>query len=777
MALRRGLRALGFVVGGLCVAGSAAGAQDIGCDPGDLEVVRVSFNGNHAFTDAQLGNGLVTTPSSWARRVFRKIGAKRCLDTTPLGVNADPVRLLLYYDSHGFTGTRATVRIDTVRKNAVGVTFYIREGEPIILEQFTISGLDSVPRSDRITAGLGIVVGGRFDKELMQLSRDTILKRLRDNGYPAADLLRSYESDTAKRVASLKFDVRPGPRAHIGAIKVNVTPREDNKQEVRDGSVRSTLGFAPGDLYRERELEGAKRALYLSEAYRHVEVAPDTASLQPAGDSTIDVNITLAESYMRSVRPSAGWATLDCVRTQIDYTDLGFLGGLRRLDVSARASKIGVGYPTEITGPLKGVCSGDARKDTYSDTLNYYMGATLRQSSLFGVRAVPAVTLYSELRSEFQVYRRYTPIGAILSLNQSVRRLSTTYAYQLEYGRTSAEPAIFCGVIGVCDANEQDFLRRTQRLATASFTIGRDRRNDPFYPNAGSTMSLELRGASRFIGSDPDLQFSRVVADASWYWALPKNSVLVARVRGGVVFGQKIALGADTSSFIPQQERLYAGGANTVRGFRQNELGPVVYLADRLLVCTKPTGTCERPTQAMDTVYFSSDTTDTPSRVLPVGGNSVAVANVELRMPSPFIPDRVQVAFFADAGQVWTRGASRAEQSFGSLQVTPGIGIRVASPVGPIRLDVGYNPYNRRAGAAYFDTPQTERGGSAPLYCVTPGNGLPVTGWPFSNQDAPVAGPQGEQANPSRGCPTTFQPPAGGFFRHLTFNVSIGQAF
>jgi outer membrane protein insertion porin family/translocation and assembly module TamA len=775
MPLRRGLRALGFVVGGLCVAASVARAQDIGCDPGDMEVVRVSFNGNHAFTDAQLGNGLVTTPSSWTRRTFRKIGAKRCLDT--LAVKVDPLRLLVYYDTHGFTGTRASARVDTVRKNAVAVTFRISEGAPIILEQFTISGLDSVPRSDRITAGLGIVVGGRFDKQLMLASQDTILKRLRDNGYPNADLLRSYETDTAKRVANLKLDVIPGPRAHIGAVKLTVTPREGNDQEVSDRSVRRTLGFAPGDLYRERELESAKRALYLSEAYRHVEVAPDTASLQPAGDSTIDVNVTLAESYMRSVRPSAGWATLDCFRTQIDYTDLGFLGGLRRLDISARASKIGVGYPTEIAGSFKGVCSPDARKDTYSDTLNYYAGVTLRQSSLFGIRAVPTVTLYSELRSEFQVYRRYSPIGAILSLNQSVRRLSTTYAYQLEYGRTSAEPAIFCGVIGVCDANEQDFLRRTQRLATASFTIGRDRRNDPFYPKAGSTMSLELRGASKFIGSDPDLQFSRVVADASWYWALPRSSVLVARLRGGVVFGQRIALGADTSSFIPQQERLYAGGANTVRGFRQNELGPVVYLADQLKVCTQPTGECVWPTQAMDTVYFSSDTLKTPSRVLPVGGNSVAVANVELRMPSPFLPERVQIAFFADAGQVWTRAASRAEQSFGSLKVTPGVGVRVGSPVGPIRLDIGYNPYERRAGAAYFDTPQSQNGGSAPLYCVTPGNGLPVTGWPFSPKDSEITGPQGTQANPSRGCPTTFRPPAGGFFRHLTFNVSIGQAF
>jgi outer membrane protein insertion porin family/translocation and assembly module TamA len=504
-------------------------------------------------------------------------------------------------------------------------------------------------------------------------------------------------------------------------------------------------------------------------------VAPDTATLAPAGDSTIDVNITLAESFMRSVRPSVGWATLDCFRTQVDFSDVGFLGGLRRLDLSARASKIGVGYPTEARGSMKEICAPSARDDTYGDTLNYYVGATLRQSSLFGVRAVPTITLYSELRSEYLVFRRYTPIGAILSLNQALpRRLAATYAYQLEYGRTSAEPAIFCGVIGVCDANEQEFLRRSQRLATASVTLGRDRRNDAFYPSAGSSMSLELRGASKFIGSDPDLQFSRVVADASWYWALPKNSVLVARVRGGVVFGQRLSLGADTSSFIPQQERLYAGGANTVRGFRQNELGPVVYLTDTLLVCTQPTGRCERPAVATDTVYFSSRTDKDPSRVLPVGGNSVAVANVEVRMPSPFIPDRVQVAFFADAGQVWTRGASRSERSFGTLKVTPGLGVRVASPVGPIRLDIGFNPYEREPGAAYYDTPQSEKGGSAPLYCVTPGNRLPVTGW---RPDLPLTGSQGEQANPSGGCPTSFNPPRGGFFRHLTFNVSIGQAF
>jgi len=773
MRVRRAQLALGFVVAALAVAAPAAmSAQaDIACDRGDLEVVAVNFVGNEAFTDAQLSHGLVTTPSTWARRVFRKLGTRHCLDT--LEVRRDPLRLLVLYDRAGFTGTKVATRIDTVGPSAVEVTFGIKEGAPVIIDQLTITGLDSVPRSDRVIAGLPIQLGERFDKDAVEASRDTILRRLRDNGYLDAALFRSYDSDTAKRVASVKLDVATGPRAYIGKININITPREGEHAEISASRVNSTLGFEPGDLYRERALEGAKRALYLSGAYRHVDVVPDTASLAPVGDSTIDVNVTLAESYMRSLRHSMGWATLDCFRTQIDYTDAGFLGALRRLDLSARASKIGVGYPTKATGPASQICSQNVRQDVYSDTLNYYVGATLRQSSLFGVRAVPTVTLYSELRSEYQVFQRRTPIGAILSLNQQFRgRIGATYAYQLEYGRTSAEPAIFCGVIGVCDVNEQDFLKRSQRLATASVTLGRDRRNDPFYPTSGSSMSLELRAANRLIGSDPDLQFNKIVADASWYWALPRSSVLVARLRGGFVFGQRIALGSDTTVFIPQQERLYAGGANTVRGFRQNELGPVVYLPDTLRVCTSPVGECVRPTMARDTVYFSSDPQSSP-RTLPVGGNSVVVANVELRMPSPFYPDRLQIAFFTDAGQVWTRGGTGVEQSFGNLKVTPGLGIRLASPVGPIRLDIGFNPYDRQGGSAYFDAP--EQGGRRPLYCISPGNGLPVTGW------RPDLGPNDEpptQANSARGCPSLYVPKQrAGFLRRLSFNASIGQAF
>jgi hypothetical protein len=213
-----------------------------------------------------------------------------------------------------------------------------------------------------------------------------------------------------------------------------------------------------------------------------------------------------------------------------------------------------------------------------------------------------------------------------------------------------------------------------------------------------------------------------------------------------------------------------------VRGYRQNELGPVVYLPDEdaLRVCAAPTGECITPEEARDTVYFSSEQDEDPSRVLPVGGNSVAVANVELRVPSPFIPERLQLAFFADAGQVWTRGAGGVERSFGTLRVTPGVGIRLATLIGPIRLDVGYKPHEREAGAAYIDAPVSVSGGRAELFCVSPGNGLAVTGW---RPGIPLNDPDLRQESTPRGCPTTFTPESKSALRRLAFHVSIGQAF
>src|SRR5579872_3195293 len=77
-----------------------AGAQSERCGANDPEVGWLRFHGNVSFDDDELGNSIVTTPSSWARRVFRFIGTRRCLDGDEFA--RDRVRLEIFYRKHGY---------------------------------------------------------------------------------------------------------------------------------------------------------------------------------------------------------------------------------------------------------------------------------------------------------------------------------------------------------------------------------------------------------------------------------------------------------------------------------------------------------------------------------------------------------------------------------------------------------------------------------------------------------------------------------------------------
>ena len=127
------------------------------------------------------------------------------------------------------------------------------------------------------------------------------------------------------------------------------------------------------------------------------------------------------------------------------------------------------------------------------------------------------------------------------------------------------------------------------------------------------------------------------------------------------------------------------------------------------------------------------------------------------------LPELLQVAVFTDAGEVWDRGNSAA--AFRGLRVTPGAGLRVRSPFGVIRVDLGYNPYSLRSGSAYFVKPTADQGQG--LYCVSPTNSVPVT---ELDAELPKEG--------AGSCPPTFQPATErGFFKRLNPSIWIGNAF
>lgn len=743
-------RVRGIALAALTLACTAASlpAQSV-CTAESREVLSLEFRGNRAFTDGQLAASIVTTPSSGFRRAFGFGGTRRCLD--PVELRLDVLRLRVFYRDRGYPEARVDTIVQPVVRDAVNLIFTIDEGLPTLVDSFAVTGLETLPPEDRaaVLRDLGIGKGTVFDQVRLRVAIDSIRARLWNRGYPRADVAREYDVDSGTRRARVGLTVIPGTRATLGDLRVASTPAPGKGQQIPDEVVRRIAGLRPGQLYREDDLANAQRRLYQTNAFRSVDVSV-AADTTLGTDSVLVVTLAVREDLMRQVDAEVGWASLDCFRTRAVYTDKNFLHGARRFELTGQLSKIGWGEPLDFARPL---CFGsDLRSDPFSELVNYNVGATLHQPNLLGTAFTPALSLYRERRGEYRAYLRTTLLGGELSATRQLRRdMPLRLGYSIEYGRTEAQPALLCAVFGRCEERAIELIQQNQRLAIGSAAIGRVRVDNLVTPTFGSSVRADYRMAHRLLGSAGNLQFHRASVDGALFRPLP-GGVGVVRLRLGAVG----ALGSDSAgAFIPPQERLYGGGANSVRGFQQNELGAVGYIAENTPDSTEIGGR---------TFYFLPDTMLREiRRVVPFGGDALVITNLEYRVRNPLLPELLQHVFFADAGAVWNRG----DRVGGfSLRWTPGTSVRVITPVGPVQVNLAYNPYALPRGPVYFDFPFNEAAGTAPFVCVYPESGLPPRNTPANALPAATE------------CPSLFRPDRPKtLLRRLVLTFSIGSDF
>jgi len=674
-------------------------------------VVRgLSFEGNRAIDDYTLSTAIATTNSSaFATSPFLRwlgLGEKRSF--SELEFRRDVVRLMLLYRQSGYMNAV----VDTlVRREGrdVYVKFRIYEGDPVRLAALEVLGLDSILDVRRLKRDLPLQVGDPFNRALFQASADTIVSRLKNIGYPYADVLRNYDVDVAALRAVATLEAIPGPRMRVGQVLITGADKVDT------ATVRRMLSVRAGEWYRQDQLYLTQRDLYGLGMFRSVNVVlADTTP--PPGDSTVRVLVRLAEAPRHRIRAGAGYGSLDCFRVQSGWTAYDFLGGARALDLTGQLSKLGVGAPTN--GGFKNNVCGFLHDDPTSDTVNYAATLTLRQPAFLSPSHTASLAIFAERRSEFKAYTRQA-VGANLAVTFNARRnVPVTVGYGYSVGRTTADPAVYCLRFLLCNESDQAFLANRRPFGAITISGVRARVNSVLDPSAGSVAQVTLVHASRYVLSDTLYEFNRGELEVSKYYPLSRRTVLAWRVRGGTILSQRLNLFVQSVKFVPPDQRFYAGGPNSVRGFARNELGPRVYVTDSIEV------------QGTDTTYRNL-------RASPTGGNTVFTANVELRVPSPIFPDRVRLGLFVDVGQVWERGDTLTTVS--GLRVTPGLGLRFITPLGPVRLDAAYNGYPQEPGPLYFLN-STDKSLTATGKTVHPG--LP-----------------------------------GGFWRRIVVQFAVGQAF
>ena len=734
---------------------AAGRAQDVECDqPNEREVRSLRFEGNTTFDDGQLSAIVITTPSSFARRYFRVFGTRRCYPSD--GLAQDVANLKSFYEINGFYDTRVDTVVTPASGSPVRVTFRINEGRPLVLDSLTITGLDSVADRAAILRDLPLVVGQRFGRLPLANETDSITIRLRHVGYPAATVFPSYDAHKPEHRAEVQFEVQTGVIAHFGPIAVRSASVKNERPEIDSSVVLGLLGFRSGDQFSDRSLVDASRNLYNLGAYRHVNVGLDsTATLT---DSIVGVAVDLREDFLRQIDQDEGWATLDCFRLGAQYTDKNFLDRAQRFELTTRLSKIGYAGGTGFA--REGICRTLNQDSLFSSKLNYYAGATVRRPTLFGGHWVPAYSAYTERRSEWKDYLRTTYVGLDASATRQLGRgLPGRVGYTLEYGRTEAEPAYLCAVQSRCTEEERAEVQGNLRLAIFSASLQKNTLDNPIAPKSGYVIGSEIRGAGTITGSDP----SAVVRENhNGRRGVSCDDGADGAVAAGAGRPHRRRRVVERGRLPPPQERLYAGGATSVRGFPQNELGPLVYLMDRDAFTVIPVS---------DTSSIAVLKPDAqPQRRVPTGGNSLLVLNAEVAPAGPFFPRTAGVRPLrgrrAGMGSIGGKPGLNVKQ----LAVTPGLGIAYYSPIGPIQFNMGYNPNASPAGPAYFAAPVDFPGfgGGAPLVCVTPLGTPPV---PFSVV-------KGQLSQNTASCPSAYSPRRSAIlWNRLTKTLSIGTSF
>ncbi|HUP88005.1 MAG TPA: BamA/TamA family outer membrane protein [Longimicrobiales bacterium] len=622
------------------------------------EVRKISFSGAHAFPDELLRAAIISNQTGCTFRVI--CGDKQYLD--PVGLRGDLVRLRLFYYQRGYRHAR--IELDTIRAAArMNVRFKVTEGEPVRVATLEVRGFE--------TARLPLAVGQPFSLIDYELSRDSLRARLENMGFARAEVLANYTipRDSAS-IAHVEFEVLTGDRVRFGDIAIA------GNDEVSTNVVRRMLSFGTGDVYSYDDVLRSQRNLFGLETFRHVEIKAD---VNAATDTMIPVTVQVNEGNLHRVRAGVGMSTSEYINAEGTWASRNFLGGARRLEFRARiynlASK-GLRYLPffDDTGRPYNDLSGSASID-------------FSQPWFFDPQNNLNAGVYAERKSLPNIFVR-TARGGYLTMSRSLGPGETfSFGYRPELTELSAGgDLVFCVNFLTCGADEIKVLREPHWLSPFALTYGRDRANNLFWPNGGYSFHFDGEYAAQAIGSD--FSYARVISELTHYQKIGSGSVLATRLRPG--FARALGEPAEGLGLHPQK-RFFGGGANSVRGFAQFRMGPKILTTDALdfLTVDSIPGHCTAAQVNAGTCNVGGlvEGHEFEFVTRPVGGEAILEGNLELRVP--FFWEKLRAAAFLDFGQVWRQSK---DVSLSDVVFTPGFGFRYFSAIGPVRVDIGYNP-------------------------------------------------------------------------------------
>jgi translocation and assembly module TamA len=426
-----------------------------------------------------------------------------------------------------------------------------------------------------------------------------LLAALRDAGYAMASVAPPVATlNTAAGTLDVAFTVNAGPQVNLGEIGITGLAR------THEGFVRERLTVHPGDRFDPTTIEAAREDLLGLGVFSDVRAEPAT---------TLDAKGQLPLSFVVTERP------LRLVDFGASYsTDLG-------LDLSAgwhHRNLFGNAEQLNLTGDISG--GGNAQT-----SLGYKVGAQFIKPD-FLARDQSIQIEVDALRQDLQAYDQ----DALIESVALSRKLSPHWSAS-------------AGVTAEQEFITQEDVGRHYNLVGLPLGVKYDSSNNLLDPTSGIRAAVLITPTQSLSGAHAT--FLVMQASAATYFNLSGDGRSVLAVRG--LLGQVSGAGVFS---LPPDQRFYAGGSATVRGYRYQSVGP----------------------------QFPDDK--------PTGGTAISAGSIELRQ---HLFGNWGAAMFIDAGQVNGNGTPLS----GTWRIGAGVGARYYTSIGPIRLDIAA-PVNRAPG-------------------------------------------------------------------------------
>ncbi len=624
-------------------------------------------------------------------------------------VDADAQSMRSLYQANGFLDAKVEQQTEDNYKGKEGdlfIRFVVQEGKQTRVASLSIEGIHAF-KENELFGVVGSTTGQPYSDFGVTTDRDNILALYFNEGFPEASF-----SATAERVAAglaaqkadaggsatpsqengkkeqkekeskpaieqaeavrLVYHIQEGPQTRVRRILIG------GYEHTRPGVIHREVHIKVKEPLREGEVVESQRRLYNLGVFNRVTIEPQN----PNGTNPEkDIAVLVEEAKRYTVAYGGGFevqrlaSTTSPTESQIEAAPRGIL----------EVSKL------NLTG----------RGDSLSFKLR---GSTLQGRALLGYSAPNAfanphfsfqATAFAEKTRDINTFTEERYEGSVQLTDQVTRLTTLLYRYAFRQVRVSNLKIL---------SEEVPLFNQPTLVSQFGVTWFRDSRDNPADASKGSFNSADFSDADTNFGSSAS--FLRFFFQNSTYYPIKRRFSFARSTRLGILVpyhdtvsltfppptpGQCIpgtAPPASTPTIIPLPERFFAGGGTSLRGFALNQAGP----RD---VCTG----------------------------FPVGGQAMLVLNQEFRFPMrlPFVGTSLGGAIFYDGGNVYSRlsrisframlpaptfalqnpalpagptnvpvCATNCTNELNYFAHTIGLGVRYKTPVGPIRIDFGY---------------------------------------------------------------------------------------